>query len=101
MKIIVKDNLGKDVTHEREWYINTDGKIFYYTGDIDGPLYVVDNDYTWETVPDNRTGIAIGDGVFIFGKRIPGTEPTEEERMANAKRIADAIKNIKKYEKKV
>ena len=48
MKIIVRDNLGKDVTHEREWYINTDGKIFYYTGDIDGPLYIVDNDYTWE-----------------------------------------------------
>ena len=48
MKIIVRDNLGKDVTHKREWYINTDGKIFYYTGDIDGPLYVVDNDYTWE-----------------------------------------------------
>ena len=48
MKIKVIDNLGKDVTHEREWYINTDGKIFYYTGDIDGPLYIVDNDYTWE-----------------------------------------------------
>lgn len=52
MKIIVRNNLGKDVTHEREWYINTDGKIFYYTGDIDGPLYVVDNDYTWSVVQD-------------------------------------------------
>ena len=52
MKIIVRDNLGKDVTHEREWYINTDGQIFYYTGDIDGPLYIVDNDYTWEVVED-------------------------------------------------
>ena len=48
MKIIVRDNIGKDVTYDREWYINTDGKIFYYTGDIDGPLYVVDNNYTWE-----------------------------------------------------
>ena len=48
MKIIVRDNLGRDVTHEREWYINTDGKIFYYTGDIDCPLYVVDNWYTFE-----------------------------------------------------
>ena len=48
MKIIVKDNLGRDVTHDREWYISTSGKIFYYTGDIDCPLYVVDNDYTWE-----------------------------------------------------
>ena len=48
MKIIVRDNLGKDVTYEREWYINTDGKIFYYTGDIDSPLYIVDNDYTFE-----------------------------------------------------
>ena len=52
MKIIVRDNLGKDVTHDREWYINTDGRIFYYTGDIDGPLYVVDNDYTWEIKDD-------------------------------------------------
>jgi hypothetical protein len=52
MKIIIRDNLGKDVTHEREWYINTDGKIFYYTGDIDGPLYIVDNDYTWEVQDD-------------------------------------------------
>jgi hypothetical protein len=50
MNIIVRDNLGNDVTYYREWYINTDGKIFYYTGDIDGPLYVVDNDYTWEIV---------------------------------------------------
>ncbi len=50
MKIRVRDNLGRDVTYEREWYINTDGKIFYYTGDIDGPLYVVENDYTWEVV---------------------------------------------------
>ena len=48
MKIIVRDNLGRDVTHDREWYISTDGKIFYYTGDIDSPLYIVDNDYTWE-----------------------------------------------------
>jgi hypothetical protein len=52
MRIIVRDNLGKDVTYDREWYINTDGKIFYYTGDIDGPLYAVDNDYTWEVVND-------------------------------------------------
>ena len=29
MKIIVRDNLGKDVTYEREWYISTDGKIFF------------------------------------------------------------------------
>lgn len=48
MRIIVRDNLGRDVTHEREWYIRTDGKVFYYTGDIDCPLYFVDNDYTWE-----------------------------------------------------
>lgn len=48
MKITIRDNLGRDVTHEREWYINTDGQIFYYTGDIDDPLYIVDNDYTFE-----------------------------------------------------
>ena len=56
MRIIVRDNLGKDVTNDREWYINTDGKIFYYTGDIDGPLYVVDNDYTWEVIQDYSIG---------------------------------------------
>ena len=52
MKIIVRDNLGKDVTCDREWYINTKGQIFYYTDDIDGPLYIVDNGYTWEVVGD-------------------------------------------------
>ena len=48
MRIVVRDNLGQDVTDDREWYISTDGQIFYYTGDPDGPLYIVDNDYTWE-----------------------------------------------------
>lgn len=55
MKIIVRDNLGKDVTNDREWYINADGKIFYYTGDIDGPLYIVDNDYTFEVVNERHS----------------------------------------------
>lgn len=50
MKIIVRDNLGKDVTYERDWYINTDGDIFYETNDIDCPLYIVDNDYTFEII---------------------------------------------------
>ncbi len=50
MKIIVRDNLGKDVTCERDWYINTDGDIFFETNDIDCPLYIVDNDYTFEVV---------------------------------------------------
>ena len=50
MNIIVKDNLGKDVTCERNWYINTDGNIFFESGDIDCPLYIVDNDYTFEVV---------------------------------------------------
>lgn len=68
MRILVRDNLGKDVTHEREWYINTDGKIFYYTGDIDGPLYVVDNDYTWEVVDEWQRK--------YWGERI-GLEPLE------------------------
>jgi hypothetical protein len=52
MKIRVRNNLGEDVTHERDWYISTSGEIFYYIEDIDGPLYVVDNDYTWEVVDD-------------------------------------------------
>lgn len=47
-KIIVRNNLGNDVTHERDWYISTDGKIFYETGDIDCPLDIVENNYTFE-----------------------------------------------------
>ena len=52
MKIVIRDNLGKDVTHERDWYVSTDGVIFYETGDIDGPLYMVDNDYTFSVSDD-------------------------------------------------
>lgn len=52
-KLIIKDNLGKDVTKERNWFVNTDGEIFYETGDIDCYLYATDNNYTFE-VKDNE-----------------------------------------------
>lgn len=97
MKIVIRDNLGNDVTHEREWYINTDGKIFYYTGDIDCPLYVVDNDYTFEMVSDDGTCSVIEE-YSIY--RYPFTvqrESLESRLGADAKRIADAKENIEKY----
>ena len=86
MKIIVRDNLGKDVTHEREWYINTDGKVFYYTGDIDVPLYIVDNDYTWEIVPHEY-------GYMYYVTDIDNIK----RHAASANRIAEAVNRTKKY----
>lgn len=100
MKIIVRDNLGKDVTHEREWYINTNGKIFYYTGDIDEPLYVVDNDYTFEVVPDCYIS-AVSEEYDI--RKYPffvSKEALESLPRANAKRIAEAYKRSERYRKK-
>ena len=87
MRITVRDNLGKDVTNDREWYINTDGKIFYYTGDIDGPLYIVDNDYTWET------DIPTMDKYMFFTTDIA----IENDCKAHSDRIAEAVESTKKY----
>ena len=97
MKIVVRDNLGKDVTHEREWYIDTDGKIFYYTGDIDAPLYVVDNDYTFEMVSDNNTdpvieAYSIDKYPFVVSKEVLESLPK-----ADVDRIVKAKENIAKY----
>ena len=87
MRIIVRDNLDKDVTHDREWYINTDGKIFYYTGDPDGPLYIVDNDYTWEV-----------DETYIKGYMYYTNDMKNLRTLhANSNRIAEATERIKKY----
>ena len=87
MKIIVRDNLGKDVTHDREWYINTDGQIFYYTGDPDGSLYVVDNDYTWEV---DETYIK---GYMYFANDMKNMRTFR----VNSNRIAEAAERTKKY----
>ena len=97
---MVRDNLGNDVTNEREWYINTDGKIFYYTGDIDGPLYVVDNDYTFEVVHDGYTsavieGYDIRKYQFFISKEALGSLPR-----VNAKRIDEACNRSERYRKK-
>lgn len=89
MKIIVRDNLGKDVTYDREWYIGIDGRIYYYTSDIDGPLYVVDNDYTWEVVDDTYNL----DRFMYFVKDIDSLR----EHKANAKRIKEAVERTQKY----
>lgn len=100
MKIIVRDNLGKDVTHEREWYINTDGKIFYYTGDIDGPLYVVDNDYTFEVVSDGRTSAVIEEYSICKYPFVIRKDRLEKPPKADAQRIKEAVERTKKYMRK-
>lgn len=108
MKIRVRDNLGKDVTYDREWYVSTDGKIFYYTGDIDGPLYVVDNDYTWEIVNDEFERRYLGKWIYntedtCMANNIDGRVYLVNNmdefncHSANADRIADAVERTKKY----
>lgn len=97
MKIVVRDNLGKDVTHEREWYINTNGNIFYYTGDIDAPLYVVDNDYTFEMVSDSDTDSVIEEYQIYRYPFVVSKESLESRLGADAKRIAEAKESIMKY----
>ena len=100
MRIIVRDNLGKDVTYEREWYINTDGKIFYYTGDIDGPLYIVDNNYTFEMISDSLTDATIEE---YFTYKYPfAIRKDRLERLpkADAQRIKEAKERINKYVRK-
>lgn len=111
MKIIVRDNLGNDVTNDREWYINTNGDIFYYTGDIDGPLYIVDNYYTWEV---ESTESVVSN---VFNKELNNwldkslcekltnidrfvyfaDNDKLKEHSANADRIKEAIERTKKY----
>ena len=39
---------GKDVTDEREWYIDTDGDLFYVIYDINCPLHMVDGEYYYK-----------------------------------------------------
>lgn len=34
----VYDRDGKDVTNEREWYIDKNGCLYYETDDVDSPL---------------------------------------------------------------
>ena len=97
MKIVVRDNLGNDVTYEREWYINTGGKIFYYTGDIDSPLYVVDNDYTFEMISDNDTDPAIEEYSIDKYPFVVSKEALESLPKDDVDRIAKAKENVAKY----
>lgn len=97
MKIIVRDNLGNDVTYDREWYINTDGKIFYYTGDIDGPLYVVDNDYTFEVISDGFDNATIEEYSICKYPFTIRKDRLESLPRADADRIAEARARTEKY----
>jgi hypothetical protein len=111
MKIIVRDNLGNDVTNDREWYVNTDGKIFYYTGDIDGPLYVVDNDYIWEVEStesvvsnmfnkelNNWLDKALSEKLADIDRFVYFADKDKlKEHKADYNRIAEAVERTKKY----
>lgn len=112
MKIIVRDNLGKDVTYDREWYIGIDGRIYYYTGDIDGPLYVVDNGYTWEIEADVYNIFEESRNDWLQ-KALSELSPNMDrfvyyttniddlkKHCADANRIADAIVRTEKYIRK-
>ena len=35
----------KDVTDQKEWYIDTEGNLLFMTDDIDAPLYVASEEY--------------------------------------------------------
>ena len=38
----------KDVTDEKEWYIDIDGNLFFMTDDIDAPLYEASVEYYYK-----------------------------------------------------
>lgn len=52
---IVYDSKGKDVTSEKEWYIDiTEGTLYFITDDIDCPLREVDkSEYTYTITISN------------------------------------------------
>lgn len=35
----------KDVTNEKEWYLDIDGNLMFMTNDIDNPLYIASGEY--------------------------------------------------------
>ena len=38
----------KDVTDQKEWYIDTEGNLLFMTDDIDAPLYVASEEYYYK-----------------------------------------------------
>ena len=38
----------KDVTKEKEWYIDTDGNLYFLTNDIDFPLELASGEYYYK-----------------------------------------------------
>ena len=38
----------KDVTDEKEWYIDTDGNLLFVINDIDAPLYMASGEYYYK-----------------------------------------------------
>lgn len=52
MRFIVKDKNGKDITNFRQWYIDADGYLYFETEDVDCPIMIADNEYTYEIIKD-------------------------------------------------
>ena len=38
----------KEVTDEQEWYIDTEGTLYFITNDIDAPLYMANVEYYYK-----------------------------------------------------
>lgn len=38
----------KDVTDQKEWYIDTEGNLLFMTNDIDAPLYIASGEYYYK-----------------------------------------------------
>lgn len=39
---------NKDVTDKKEWYIDTEGTLWFTTNDIDAPLYMASGEYYYK-----------------------------------------------------
>ena len=42
---VFEKETNKDVTDERDWYIGTDGTLYFETSDVDSPLMEEENCY--------------------------------------------------------
>lgn len=45
---VFKTVTDEDVTKEKEWYIDTDGCLFFMTNDIDSPLELASGEYYYK-----------------------------------------------------
>lgn len=45
---VYESTTDKDVTNEKEWYIDIEGNLFFLTDDIDSPLYIASGEYYYK-----------------------------------------------------